>query len=302
MQLSLKNFPQFLFSTLLICTLFIACIESSEIKYNMKKGSNATDLDYGVSIKVPSSFKKAKSYVGVQAPRQEGSIELVIESDYQQLVQNYSKENLKARNKKLYRLQPVIYGDNENAFYVEFHDKPQKRYRQALIIETKGKVYHVKAFHRGPPEHTLSTTMRQALMSVHIAEYEEKGLPFSEVIVLHDFNKYMYTRDNKYPTEEPDELLVTVENLGKSISSPNVNSYLMDKVNSICEGAEYVSKEKITNGSILKCRAICETKSVQGIFILSNEGEQILILCEGNEKTNLNEITSLMLSKFMTLQ
>ena len=102
--------------------LLSSCTDTSIIHLNKKKQLYAIDLDYGVSIVPPSDFKRAKSFVGFQAPNRAGSIEVTMESNFEKLKDKYTKESIEARNGKVYRIQPVKYGESENAFYVEFYD------------------------------------------------------------------------------------------------------------------------------------------------------------------------------------
>ena len=295
----MKYFRTKLIILVLLSAFLNSCTETSTININGEKHAHSLELDYGVSIVPPEGFKKAKSYIGIQAPNQGGSIELVMETDFEKLKNAYSKESIKSKKGKLYRHQPVIYSDNENAFYVEFYDTTQKRYRQVLVISIEERVYHIKSFHRGKPNHSLSNVMRMALMTTHIGEYYEKGQPFSKTFIA-DLNKFRYTRDNKFPTQSPDSLVVTVEYLANSeIKNNNTKVFLKNRVNSICEGCLNILRDELENGYILKCPARSSSKSVLGILVVSDQGRNTLIECVGNEKTDLKEIGNLMISKFL---
>ncbi len=282
-----------------------SCVDSSTLHIDVKKHSVATDLEYGVSIVSPRDFKKAKSYIGIQAPKRAGSIELVIEEDFESLKHKYSKETIKAQRGKLYKHQPVQYGEYHDAFYVEYHDKPQKRYRQVLVISKDEVVYHVKAFHRAKPDHPLTNEIRKSLSTVHIGDFIDKGMSFSEAFII-DLNQVMYTRDNKNPTEEKDSLVVLVSTITKPrINLTNAKSFLKNRIKKNCEeceGCEDVRRDKLVNGHMFKCSGRSSSKSVAAILMMDKGNERILIESIGNEDAEVEEVADNMRSKFLTVQ
>ncbi len=287
----------------ILLILFTACTDTRPINLQTDKGHFNEDLEYGVSMRPPQNFKKAKSYVGFQAPRQAGSIELVMEDDYQELVNKYSPETMKLRNSKLDKHQPVAYGENENAFYVEYFDKPQKRYRQALVIAQNEKVYHIKSFYRGPLVEFQTQEIRDAILSTHIGEFREGGKPFSNIF-LADLNtdKIIYTRDNKYPTEEPDSLVVSVENVDNlKLKGMEPKAYIKKRVAEYGPKIEYVLRDPLDNGYILKCTNRSDSLNVLGILMVSEEENHMYIECVGNKKVDLKEVGNIMISQFVTM-
>ena len=288
-----------IFSLLLIIS---SCTKTSLIKMNPKKNIYSEEVGFGISMQPPNTFKKAKSYIGFQDPQKMGSIALEMEDDYEQIKISYSKENIDSRGGAIYRFQPVSYAGNENAFYIEFYDKPQKRYRQVLVISQDEKVYHIKGFHRGKPNNPLSNKIRMAILTTHIGEFQKEEKPFSKVFFTDDFQNFRYTRDNKYPTEEPDSMVVNVLTLDKGeLQKYNQRDYLERKINAITNGETSNSKEPLENGTIFKCISKTEKKHVLGLLLVSDQNEATLIECIGNEKTNLKEVSNYMLSQFITI-
>lgn len=282
--------------------LFSSCTDSTPIILQTEKSPYAKILEYGVSMRPPEKFKKAKSYIGYQAPNQAGSIELVLESDYQELVNKYAPETIKRRNGKIDKHQPVIYGDNENAFYIEYYDKPQRRYRQALVIAQNDKVYHIKSFYRGPKVDFQTEEMRRAILSTTIGEFKEGGKPFSKVF-LKDLSgdKIIYTRDNKFPTEKADSLVVTVENIG-NIKDKGIDpkTYIRERLSAFGQNVENILRDPLANGYILKCTVRSDTQNVLGILMVAEE-ENVFIECVGNKKADLKEVGNIMISQFVTM-
>lgn len=301
----MKNVTTKILILILFNILFSSCTEKSTIYLNGEKHLNSMELDYGVSLVLPRDFKKAKSFVGIQAANQGGSIEIKMENDFEKLKSTYSEKSIKSKNGKLYRLQPVSYSDFNESFYVEYYDTPQKRYRQVLVISKEEKVYHIKSFHRGRPNHPLSNTIRMALMTTHIGRFVEVGQPFSKAYYT-SFDEIIYTRDNVFPTNSPDSLVVTVESGVKTeIKNANVKSFLKSRINNICKGCENIQKNELENGYILKCTARSLKKNALGLMFVNNnnkDNDYILITCVGNEKADLKEVGHIMKSKFISIK
>jgi hypothetical protein len=273
------------------------------ITINSEKNIYNEEIGFGVSIQPPITFKKAKSFLGFQAPNKMGSISLEMDETYEQLKAAYSEESIDAREGKLYRNQPVSYAGNKDAFYVEFYDKPQKRYRLVLVIKKEKKTYHLKCFHRGKADHPLSNKIRISLLTTHIGDFQNEEKPFSKVF-LEDLENitYKYTRDNKLPTEEPDSLIVLIRSLEKGvIQKYKERDFLEQKVNSITNCKTSTSTEPLENGQIFKCISRTESKHVLGILLVLDNNESTLIQCIGNEKTDLREISNIMLSQFVSI-
>ena len=292
-------------SILLFLTLSFmisSCTKTTMIKMNPQTNIYNEEIGFGVSIQPPSAFKRAKSYLGFQAPHKMGSISLEMDEDYEQIKTEYSKKNIDLRGGAIYRNQPVSYRGNEDAFYIEFYDKPQKRYRQVLVINQDNRVYHIKGFHRGKPDNPLSNKIRKAILTTNIGEYQKEEKPFSKVFFADDLEHFRYTRDNKYPTEEADSMVVnviTIEN--DELERYNLQDYLESKIKFITNGETSNSSEPLENGTIFKCVSKTETKHVLGILLVSDQNEATLIECIGNEKSNLKEVSNYMLSQIVTI-
>tara|TARA_R110000737_G_C14572165_1_gene484248 strand:- start:262 stop:1077 length:816 start_codon:yes stop_codon:yes gene_type:complete len=267
-----------------------------------KENIYSEEMGFGVSMQPPSTFKRAKSYLGFQAPHKMGSISLEMNETYEQIKIMYSKENIDSRGGVLHRYQPVSYNGNTDAFYVEFYDNPQKRYRQVLVISEDDKVYHIKGFHRGKPNNPLSNKIRMALLTTNIGEYKKEEKPFSKVFFADDLEHFKYTRDNKYPTEEADSMVVYVTTLAVGeLESYNERDYLERIVKAITNGETSNSREQLENGIIFKCTSITDTKHVLGILLVADQSEATLIECIGNEKANLKEVSNYMLSQVVSI-
>ena len=125
MNLAIKTILFILTLSLVISS----CTKTSLIKMNPKKNIYSEEIGFGVSMQPPSSFKRAKSYLGFQAPYKMGSISLEMNESYEQVKTIYTIEKIESRGGSLHRYQPVSYNGNTDAFYLEFYDNPQKRYR-----------------------------------------------------------------------------------------------------------------------------------------------------------------------------
>jgi len=296
-----KNFL-YPIAILLLVIAFLSCTETEPIYLEYKKGPNNEELDYGVSLKPPARFNKGKSFIGYQAPGYAGSIELVMEPDFEAVRKRYSVDALESRNGKIFRYQPVVYNDNNKAFYVEYLDKPQKRYRQALVLSFQDRVYHLKSFHRGKPDNPLSREIRTALMSVYIDDFSVKGKPFSKMF-FDKQSRITYTRDNKFPTEEPDSLVSRFEILNKEqLQGLSAKAFLQKRVREICEGCDYVKREDLKNGVFLECNTSCDSKKIIAMLVGDDESFYNLFICEGNEKTDIKETSTLLKSQLLSME
>lgn len=286
-----------LFSLLMITS----CKKTSIIELSGKKDKYAIDVGYGVSMMMPLSYKKAKSYVGYQVPLKMGSISIELEQDFDAIKHYYTGTSISARDGSIYREQPVIYNGHPNAFYVEYYDNPQKRYRLILIIKQSDRTYVIKGFHRGQPEHSLTDEMRKAILTTSLGIFENQEKEFSKVVQNGLFHS-IYTRDNKYPTDESDEVIVKVITLQKDeIHKSDHIKYLENRIKSITNSDVVNSNEKLTNGMLYRCLSTNNNQRVMGILLTSDKGDSIIVECVGNEKADIVAVSNLMLSQMTSV-
>lgn len=277
------------------------CQETSLLNLVGEKGIYDTEIGYGVSMRVSLSYKKAKSYIGYQIPLKMGSISIELEPDFDAIKHYYKASSISAREGKIYRDQPVIYNNHSNALYVEYYDSPQKRYRLILIIKQEDRTYVIKGFHRGRPEHLLTEELRKAILTTSIGSFKNQEKEFSKVFI-NDVNSFNYTRDNKYPTEEPDAIVVTVTNFQKGEIQTNDHiKYLENRISSITDSDVVNSNEKLTNGMLYRCLSTNNNQRVMGILLTSNKGDNIIVECVGNEKADIVAVSNLILSQMTSV-
>lgn len=288
----------FFFFSILIIT---SCKKTSTIELSGKKDIYATDVGYGVSMMIPLSYKKAKSYVGYQVPLKMGSISIELEQDFDAIKHYYQASYIAARDGNIYRDQPVKYNGHSNALYVEYYDNPQKRYRLILIINQSDRTYVIKGFHRGHPEHLLTDEMRKAILTTSLGIFKNQEKEFSKVVQNGLFHS-IFTRDNKYPTEELDEVVVKVITLQKDeIHKSEHIKYLENRIKAITNSDAVNSNEKLTNGMLYKCLSTNNSQRVMGILLTSDNGDNIIVECVGNEKADIVAVSNLMLSQMTSV-
>jgi len=295
---------------LLACLSIIAtsCKKTSPLILSSEKGLYNEEIGYGLSIQPPISFKRATSYNGFQAPNKLGSISLNVAENFDFIKEHYSIDAIEDRDGSIYRHQAVQYGSDKTGLYVEYYDNPQKRYRQELFIVSGEKVYHIKGFHRLRPNAQESNEIRRAIQTAHIdprvdiSEFRKVEKPFSKIF-LADLENVHYTRDNKYPTEEPDSMLVKVGNITQAdYNKYDIIGYLKEEVTKITKTKVKTSTKRLSNGMLYKCTSKSEDKSALFVIMTSDESaDATLIKCIGNEKADLKKTSIHILSEFMAI-
>jgi len=262
---------------LLACLSIIAtsCKKTSPLILSSEKGLYNEEIGYGLSIQPPISFKRATSYNGFQAPNKLGSISLNVAENFDFIKEHYSIDAIEDRDGSIYRHQAVQYGSDKTGLYVEYYDNPQKRYRQELFIVSGEKVY---------------------------SEFRKVEKPFSKIF-LADLENVHYTRDNKYPTEEPDSMLVKVGNITQAdYNKYDIIGYLKEEVTKITKTKVKTSTKRLSNGMLYKCTSKSEDKSALFVIMTSDESaDATLIKCIGNEKADLKKTSIHILSEFMAI-
>jgi len=276
-----------------------SCIERTPLQLSAIKDINATVISNGVSVKRALKMERAKSYNGLQAVYEVGSIELRSDQDYDELVDYYSPEQVDYRNGKLLRHQPVYYDSTTTGLYVEYTDKTYKRRRMALLLKNSDHNYLLKAWHNEKKDSGVSNKFRSTLHSVHIGEYTEYDKPFSKMH-LFDLTAIHRSRDNLFPTEEADSLYIKVSDVPKvKPTTSDMQAILAPVISEYTDIPQYTRYEDMVNGKLASVTIDDDNTKAFIMLIAEEVGSGLLVVGYGNEKVSLPEVTSLVKSKFL---
>ena len=193
---------------LLIVTVLLSCggVDRTEIVLNNDMPEDAKHLGGGVYVKLTSAFRKAKSFDGYVAGRNEATVSVQIDDvSLEKVAAQFAKDRLKAQGVELLAMQPVTYNDGLPGLFTMVKDKRKNTYRYLLSIERDGQVYNIKAFCFQPLQEKYEWVINTALKTAFIGEKVEKEEPFkiARIDLLGD-KSLTYTRDGEYPTLAPD--------------------------------------------------------------------------------------------------
>jgi|GEM_PF-1797453 hypothetical protein len=295
----MKNFALIfsLFFFLTSCT----SIETKPMKITPLKNDKSVHVGQGIWMKIPSNYKKAKSYEGFQTADNTSSISVKINlKSMDQVKKIYSSESLSRNKLDLLQLSPVNYDGNENAIFSLVEDTKKKTIKYLLAINDKGTTYNLKAFCFASHKDKYDDIIREALFSSVIGEVKFEEKLFKPVIDL-DSKNIVYTKDGKYPTDSPDQSKIEVENVKtlkgiKGIKGvTKVEKALMEfKTGS----GSLVNSKPIGNGELISGRSI-GNNGIAYVALISLDGDNgLLVKCSGNAKSKISEFEDFVINNF----
>lgn len=269
---------------------------------NPIKGEAYANIGYGVYLPLPPGYKKGKSFQGYQAPNMKGSIEILLEQNFDDLKNYYSKSAIKSRDGSIKIFQPLIVNGITDAFYVEYHDTPQLRHRYIYVLQKENRVYHIKGFLRLNANEDDKWDMRNSILSSYFDAYQEEETSFSipHMITL---NSFYFTRDNKFPTEELDSAFFRVTTLqNASFDYESARNFIYKKSALETNQKPPITYENLVNGMLYEASTSDDTKQVYLMLMTSEDSGSAFVEGIGNKQMDMKEFKRLAKSKFMTVQ
>jgi len=276
-----------------------SCVERSPIQLSAAKDSKAVAISNGVFLTPALQMERAKSYNGLQALNGIGSIELRTNQNFEELLKYYSPEQIKYRDGKLLRHQPVSYDSTTSGLYVEYLDKTYNRRRLVLLLQNEEHNYLLKAFHNEDSPKGVSNKFRSTLQSVYIGKFTKYEEPFSKVH-LYDLTAMYRSRDNLFPTEEPDSLYLKIADVPSVQPSPlSMQKVLRPIISEYTDQPYGIKYEEMTKGRIAFVTIDDNDTKAVIMLIAEDVGSGLVVVGYGNELVSLPEVTSLVKSKFL---
>lgn len=269
----MRRIPRF-FLALSICLIMLSCVNKKDLKLDLTKLPEQTHLGDGFWVKPLPDFNQARSYLGFQAPGYSASIS--IKKDYNDLeyyIARYNGREGAFGAKKLLDKRNVIVEGEKKGIMVRFMD-PKNIYRIRMVLEVEDKLYKISAFYRAGYEDKYEDQIMDAFESLSFGGYEKPTerpdgeLQLAKVLV--DPYRMIYTRDNKFPTESFDELVLeesVIKNIKAQSTDDIFNKAFKNVFGKVIDLGRSTNVESFSSGRIYKKKAETEQKKLW--YILS---------------------------------
>jgi hypothetical protein len=296
-------------SLTLLITVLILCIQSCAsppIELTPEKTAQHQYLGEGVWIKIPSGFKKARSYDGYQSGL--ASISLQVESvPLWKARQAFDERVLKARKTKLLEMHPVVFGEIDSAFFTVVHDTRKRTQRYLLSINDGEKTYNIKAFCLQKRAEHYDHLFRDALFSAYLGEkVDEESGPLFKLASIEVGNQLILTRDEKHPTLSEDRATIMIEAVQEKrlLSSYEERYELIDQeIRKITGKKGRRSSSRILgNGEYTKAYGRTDELEIMIALITLEEGGATLIKASANTTAALGEMEQFIKDQFIEMK
>ncbi|MDA8692462.1 hypothetical protein N9L92_00255 [Saprospiraceae bacterium] len=283
---------------------FISCSpEKSEKLIDMTMSPSHQHVGYGYYMNLPDMYEKANSYNGYQVKGYESSISIEDRYDsFEDLIKIYHKNNFRSSDLDLVETRPITGPDGFKGLLVVMKNNRQQRMDIRLFFEDNDKTFEVKAYYLNPLTKKYKTIIRDAILSIARGQEEVQEEEF-KLASLVSFSEVVYTRDGKYPTEEPDGLTIE-EKRFEEFKNIKIH-YLIDKSKKeIAKDAEdgFISGEELGNGTMYYSRLEANGKVGMVMFITNEKtGEGLLVKCYGNYRLNYDIINDILDKRYFTI-
>lgn len=186
-----------------------AGIDEEPVTLLWKVGDKHKHIGFSYWVYVPNLYRKADSYKGYQANNYASSI--VIEEQYEnldQIIDRYSDENFQKKRFTLFERKLTMYNGETKGLFVKYKFKQDVKTVMILFFEDGGNVYKLESFYLDNLVDTYENEIRRCLLSVVKAEDVQNDNELQVAKILDGFSGLIYSRDGKFPTESPDDLIV----------------------------------------------------------------------------------------------
>ncbi|MEM6770630.1 MAG: hypothetical protein AAF597_08615 [Bacteroidota bacterium] len=266
-------------------------VERGQITISDSFGSRPLqEMANGVYVRVPSQFRRARSYVGYQYLNGPASISLEVrDRPISSIERLFEDDALQQRGERLLELRPVVFYGNERAFYAVTEAKRKGVFKYLLAVEEEGKTYNIKALCsiRLSNALNMATMFEEALLSTEIRGYQAGVTDFARVGEGGDPFDAIYTRDGKYPTESADAAVVksSLMIMPDDDLELAVLERVKEEVKQLNGGkGAVIGEETLSNGYILYATSHTDTLSAFAA-ILNNTREPFGAVFTGTAKT-----------------
>lgn len=280
--------------------------ETSPITIIPEKKSHYKELGYGVYTYVPPrGFNKARRYKGFQGPSYSSISVETTSNSISEVKKSFDLKLLDHRKTDLLAMQPVNYGQHEDAFYSLVHDNRKKTFRFLLAVNDGSKTYLIKAFCTENRFDSLGEQLEKAVKSAFIGTFKEAVTEY-KLAGIED-SQTIYTKDGKHPTQDPSgsKLRLQILDEPREFFTDFKIKQILWEANEKTTGKKAkvsYSMEFLGNGKIYSSRRTGEVySSYAAIYVLDNEDS---FFVEGVVKKdfNINDIVDYIKTEFTEMK
>jgi len=245
-----------------LLTLVSACVNESSLDYPLldtPRTDHQVSLSEAVYFTPPLAWRKARSYIGYQAPGLEGSIELKEDRRaVAEIAKDFDKTILSRKGMKLKAFRPLS-GTAREGFFVRLIDRRSNVEREQLVFRGMHSTIIVKGFFREAASGATAHEMHEALMSIRydttaIAELEPEPYVLAAFVKLEPLEIWR-TKNGEFPPTTPDSLKIhskTYESGGLIEGMVVIRQALKEATG---EEGNQIKHELIMNGELMTSRS-----------------------------------------------
>ena len=293
----LKEYVVIIFSLVIL----IGCKNNSPIVIDPTKSEFSQHLGKGVWLRVPSSFKKATSYDGYQMNDQSASISVkIVNRSLEEFKRTFEPDVLSQMKQELLEIRPVVYGDNEFAFYSKVRDKRKRTIKYLLAIANGAETYTIKAFCFQDNESQVGRRIEKALWSTYIGEQEDEKYDFL-MARIYSADHIVFTKDGELPTKSKDEAIIEVKvlELDVPMSPTEGEEYLKNEISKIVPNRNVaVTVQKLIEGYFLGGGGVYDGRNVYLSLLMGNQ-ETKFLKCTANAKIEKSYFEEFIKKKYL---